>query len=81
MNLFDFIGDMERRQALAEACGTSSDYLWQLATGWQGRKPGPKLAKRIAEESARIGPEPISLESLRPDIWGEPPPTRRRKAA
>lgn len=67
MDLATFISDPARRASLAAACGTSADYLWQVATGWKGRKPSPKLARRIHEETHGL----ITLQSLRPDIWGD----------
>lgn len=67
MDLQSFIADTDRRASLAAACGTSVDYLWQVATGWKGRKPSPRLAKLINEKTHGL----ISLESLRPDVWGE----------
>ena len=69
MNLSDYISDMGRRAALAEACGTSPDYLWQVATGWNGRRASTDLAQAIERESQRLGPEGVPKESLRPDVW------------
>jgi DNA-binding transcriptional regulator YdaS (Cro superfamily) len=71
MDLNTYISDTGRRSALAEAVGTSPDYLWQVATGWNGRKPGPDLAKAIERETERLGPEKVSKETLRPDLWGD----------
>lgn len=81
MNLSDFIADPARREALALACETSPDYLWQIAKGWRGRKAGPQLAQRIEVESTRIGPEGVSKESLRPDLWSVAPSADQHKAA
>lgn len=67
MDLQTFIADPARRASLATACGTSSDYLWQVATGWRGRKPSTKLAKLIHDETHGL----IPLASLRPDVWGD----------
>lgn len=67
MDLATFISDPARRASLAKACGISADYLWQIATAWNGRKPSPHLAKRIHKETHGL----ISLESLRPDVWGD----------
>lgn len=69
MNLLTFISDMERRAALATACETSPDYLWQIAT--DRRQAGTELAKAIERESALIGPEGVPKELMRPDVWGE----------
>lgn len=64
MDLLTYISDMSRRAALAEACGTSPDYLWQIATRWKGRKPSADLALRIERESERLGPEKVPKEPL-----------------
>lgn len=77
MNLATFISDTSRRDALAAACNTHPGYLWQLATGWQGRRPSTDMAQAIERESARIGPEVVPKESLRPDVWS---PTTLKRA-
>lgn len=72
MDLATFILDAkgrlcrERTIALAAAAGTSTDYLYQLAT--KRRRASPKLALLIAANS------PVTKESLRDDIW---PPKKR----
>ncbi|WP_045756657.1 hypothetical protein [Xanthomonas albilineans] len=70
MDLITYISDMTRRRALADACATSPDYLWQIATRWQGRRPSPDLAARIEEATARLGPEMVPKEPL---IFGASP--------
>lgn len=69
MELRDFIADRHRRDSLATACGTTPDYLWQVATGWRGRKPSPQLARRVHEATHGL----VTLQSMRPDIFGAPP--------
>lgn len=69
MDLSTFISDPARREALARAVESSPDYLWQVAT--KRRNASPRLAKRIEEESERIGPEMVPKASLRPDIWAQ----------
>lgn len=68
MDLLTYISDMGRRHALAQACDTSSEYLWQIATRWRGKRPSPELASVIERESARLGPEAVPKE---PMIFGE----------
>lgn len=70
MNLSEYISDMGRRRLLAEALGTNPTYLWQLANHWRGRRPSPEFACRIEEETTRLGPEPVTKESL---IFGPAP--------
>jgi hypothetical protein len=70
MDLLTYISDMDRRVRLAEACRTSPQYLWQLATRWKGKRPSPKLAETIERESERLGPERVPKESL---IFGPEP--------
>ena len=80
MNLIDYIADMDRRAALAAACNTSPDWLYQVATGWNGRKAGHQLAKAI--EQATQGQ--VSRYELRPDIFGvrpDPQPEAQADAA
>ncbi|WP_192630203.1 YdaS family helix-turn-helix protein [Lysobacter sp. OAE881] len=66
MTLADFISDRDRRKSLAEAVDASPDYLWQVATGWNGRKPSPKLALRISKATHGL----VTVQSMRPDVFG-----------
>lgn len=66
MDLKTFIADPGRRAALAKACDTTPEYLYQLSVGWRGRRPSKSLARLIARESARIGPVGVPLGELRP---------------
>ena len=67
MDLQTFFKTTGRRLDLAKRLGISPNYLWQLAVKHDGRKPGPALARRIHEETLGV----VTLESLRPDIWGD----------
>jgi hypothetical protein len=64
MDLLTYIADMSRRVALAEACGTSPEYLWQIARRWRGKRPSPELAATIERETDRLGPERVPKEPL-----------------
>ena len=64
MDLLTYISDMPRRIALAEACSTSPEYLWQIATRWRGKRPSPALAALIEAETARLGPEMVPKEPM-----------------
>lgn len=68
MDLETYIKDPARRLSLAKACGTSPNYLWQVATNWRDRKPGPALALCIHENTHGL----IDKAQLRPDLWGRP---------
>lgn len=68
MDLSKFIKDTMRRDALADALGTSPAYLRQLATGF--RRASPEMAKAIEVQTKRIGPEMVPRASMRPDLWG-----------
>ncbi len=70
MDLLTYISDMGRRQALAEECGTSPDYLWQIATRWNGRRGSPEFAEKIERATKRLGPEIVTKESV---IFGPAP--------
>jgi hypothetical protein len=76
MDLLTYISDMSRRRALAAACDTDPDYLWQVATRWRGKRPSPDLAEAIERESERLGPEKVPKEPL---IF--PPPTQQTEVA
>lgn len=69
MDLATYISDPGRRASLAQACDTSPDYLWQIATGWRGKRASPRLAERIELETERLGPEKVTKESV---IFGPP---------
>lgn len=72
MDLLTFISDMTRRKLLADALNKSPDYLWQIGKGWNKRKASPKLAIEIEQATAAIGPETVSRQELRPDVFGPP---------
>lgn len=80
MDLKTFIADSDRRAALAKACDTTPAYLYQLSIGWRGRRPSKSLAKLLARESARIGPEGVPIGELRPGVKGDPTAPAARAA-
>lgn len=69
MDLQTFFKQTGRRQELADRLGVSANYLWQIAVNYDNRKPGVTLARRIHEETLGV----VTLESLRPDVWGSSP--------
>lgn len=71
MDLLTYISDLERRKALADASGTTVDWLYQIATCWNGRRASTDLAQVIERESDRLGPERVPKETMRPDVWGD----------
>lgn len=77
MLLSEYIADANRRASLAEEVGASASYLWQVATGWRGKRASPELAKKI--EIATGGA--VTRVSLRPDIWGESDNASQRREA
>lgn len=66
MDLQTFFKTTGSRQELAKRLGVSPNYLWQIAVRNQDRKPSVGLAKRIYAETLGV----VTLESLRPDVWG-----------
>jgi DNA-binding transcriptional regulator YdaS (Cro superfamily) len=68
MDLKTYIDQPNRRRDIATKLGCSPGYLWQLATGWRGRRPSAEFALKI--EQATDGE--VSRGSLRPDLWPEP---------
>jgi len=78
MDLITFISDPARKAALAEKTGASPAYLWQVATGWTPKGGRPKrasgeLAAAIELATSEIGPDVVTRQSLRPDIFGPLP--------
>jgi hypothetical protein len=74
MDLLTFIADGDRKTRLAAATRSSEGYLWQIATGWRGKRPSPELAleiERVSRELADqdLAPGSVAKESLRPDLW------------
>lgn len=65
--LHDYIADMAKRSALAEAVGKNPNYLWQIGTG--RRTASPKLAQAIHDFTKGKVPR----ASMRPDLWGRKP--------
>lgn len=68
--LLNYIGDRDRAKRLAVDCGTTTQWLWQVATGWtpRGGKPkraSPALALDIDKHSGGLVPK----ECIRSDIW------------
>jgi DNA-binding transcriptional regulator YdaS (Cro superfamily) len=67
MDLLSYIEDMGRRRELAEATGTSPDYLWQIAT--DRRRASTDLAKAIDEHTSKAEGMHVEKGTLRPDVW------------
>lgn len=42
------------RTAIADKCGTTPAYLWQLSTRWRGRRPSVELLSKLAEADRRL---------------------------
>lgn len=72
MDLKTFIEDRDRRRQLAEKLDTSEQYLWQLATGWRGRRPSPEMAQRIETATTEIAAPGVHRGAMRPDLWQAP---------
>jgi len=79
MDLSSYISDPERRATLAAETKSSPDYLWQIAT--KRRKASHTLAQKIEDATAKLGPERVTKESLRPDIWPDESPKQKHKRA
>lgn len=52
-DLYPKLGARERKN-LASRAGIAPGYLWQLATGWRGRKPSLALMTRLAKADKRL---------------------------
>lgn len=68
MELLKYIETPERHAQLAKDVGTSQGWLWQIATGWRGKRASAEMAVKI--EVASKGE--ISRAELRPDLFGQP---------
>lgn len=66
MNLREYFLETKKakRRELAEAVGTSDDYLYLCSMG--KRKPGTALCIRLVAAEPRF-----TLAELRPDVWGD----------
>jgi DNA-binding transcriptional regulator YdaS (Cro superfamily) len=64
MDLLSYIADDSRKTALALAVGKSPAYLWQVASGWRGKRASPELAQAI--EVATAGE--VRCDETRPDL-------------
>ncbi len=61
MTLFEVYesGGRKALAALAKAAGTDTTYLYQLATGWRGKRPSPDLCKRLIAADPRLSYEDL----------------------
>ena len=75
MRLIEYIEDRGRRACLVAETGVNQQYLWQIATGWRGKRASQILALSI--ERATDGA--VTRHDLRPDIYG-PAPTNQEAA-
>jgi DNA-binding transcriptional regulator YdaS (Cro superfamily) len=67
MDLKTYIADDSRKTALAQAVGKSPAYLWQVATGWKGKRASPELAQAI-EASTAGEVRCDGVDGIRPDL-------------
>lgn len=72
MNLAEYASNPVKRNALARAVGANPQYMYQMAVGWNGKRPSPGMARKI--ESATNGI--VTRYELRPDIFGVAPETK-----
>lgn len=72
MELTEYLQDVDRRNSLALALKTSTDYLRMIAH--EHRRAGPAMAMAIEQHT---GGE-VSKSTLRPDLWPIEPKSRRR---
>lgn len=68
MNLSEYIADPIRRAELAHKCMTCPQWLYQIASGWRGKRASPRLAKDIERETGGV----VTFASLRPDLCPSP---------
>ena len=51
-------------EAAADACGTTTEYIRQLAHSYRLRRPSVDMAKLLAEHTG------LPRAAWRPDVWG-----------
>ncbi len=44
----------DERRTLAEKAGITSDYLWQIATRWRGKRASLSLIEKLAQADERL---------------------------
>ena len=44
----------DEKEDLATKAGSSAGYLWQLATGWRGKRPSLQLIQALAAADKRL---------------------------
>lgn len=67
MKLADYLlSKRGRRDELARKLGCSPQYLWQISSGWKGRRPSVALALRI--QKATRGK--VRVADLIPELAG-----------
>lgn len=49
--------------AVADACGTTAEYIRQVAHGYGSRRPSVDMAQRLGKHSG------LPREFWRPDVW------------
>lgn len=76
--LVAYISDSAKAKKLAADAGTSTDYLYQIATGRRRASVGEKgLCDRIVKHAGGR----VTRNDLRPDVFGAAEkPTKRRAA-
>lgn len=55
--LSQYISDSGRRAKLAADMGASTDYLWQVASGWHGRRASPGFAELVEDKTNGVVPK------------------------
>ncbi len=55
--------DNQSLAAVAEACGTTAEYVRQISFGYGGRRPSVEMAKLLGQHSG------LPREFWRPDVW------------
>lgn len=65
MDLQTYIETPARLSQLAADVGTSPGWIWQIATGWRGKRASAEMAVKI--ETATAGE--VSRAELRPDLF------------
>lgn len=76
MDLSTYIADSDRRRQLVADTGKSAGYLWQVATGWRGKRASAELAILIESKTAGL----VHRGSLRRDLFGAPPEVETQPA-
>lgn len=58
----------QQRRTLASRAAVDEGYLWQIATGWRGKRPSIALIQRLAAADRRLKVSDLVAEFASPTV-------------